>query len=69
MILTKLDNGNTEVGLTPQDVESAIRHYICTCHPQFNRGHVINVKPGEAERLPTVSFLCERGQPLLPDTK
>lgn len=68
MILTPLDNGNTEVGLTPADVESAIRHFICTCHPELAREHVINPQADQVDRLPTISFLCEKGAPLLPES-
>jgi hypothetical protein len=33
-----------EIVLTPQDVESAIRQFICTCIPEYNKGWIINPK-------------------------
>jgi hypothetical protein len=57
MILTQLDNGDVEVGMFPEDVESAIRHFICTCHPELATGFLINPWDKEAEsKLLQVAF-------------
>lgn len=31
-----------EVKLTPQDVESAIRQFICICQPELSKGWTLN---------------------------
>jgi len=47
------------IGLQPCDVESAIRHFICACHPDLATGHVINPENEEqAKRLPEISFMA-----------
>jgi len=33
-----------EVVLTPSDVESAVRQFICTCHPEFATNWILNPK-------------------------
>lgn len=30
--------------LTPSDVESAIRQFICTTHPEYDKGWLLNPK-------------------------
>lgn len=33
-----------EVVLTPNDVESAIRQFICDCNPEYSKGWLLDVK-------------------------
>lgn len=33
-----------DVVLTPEDVESAVRQFICTCYPEYTIGWLINPK-------------------------
>lgn len=33
-----------EVILTPEDVESAVRQFICTCKPEYAKGWILNPK-------------------------
>jgi hypothetical protein len=37
------ENGNVKLELEASDVESAIRHFICACHPELASGYVIEV--------------------------
>lgn len=30
--------------LSPQDVESAVRQFICTCHPEYAKDWLLNPK-------------------------
>lgn len=30
--------------LTPEDVESAIRQFICTCNPDYQKDWILNAK-------------------------
>jgi len=33
-----------DIVLTPEDVESAVRQFICNCHPEFEKEWIINAK-------------------------
>ena len=46
-----------EVILKPEDVESAIRQFICTCHPEYNTNWILNTK----YNLGTVIFAGTKG--------
>jgi len=59
MIITKLDDGRVEIGLQPAEVESAIRQFICTCHPKIAYGFVIDPSPDQVSRLPEISFIAK----------
>lgn len=42
------------------DVESAIRHFICACHPKFSAGFVVNPVAGHEIFLQHVAFEAVR---------
>lgn len=44
MKLTNVDGENVEIQLTPGDIDSAIRAFICGCHAEYASGWVINQK-------------------------
>lgn len=51
------------ISLSSDDVESAIRHFICECHPEFATGHVIDPSPGQKFLLHDVQFEAKRAEP------
>ena len=46
-----------EVVLYPEDVESAVRQFICTCHPEYAKNWILNPK----YNLGTVLFAGTEG--------
>jgi hypothetical protein len=42
MEFQKESEQSVNVILAPEDVESAIRQFICTCHPEYAKGWVID---------------------------
>ena len=44
MEILKWNNQSMEVILTPEDVESAVRQFICTCHPEYAVNWILNPK-------------------------
>lgn len=44
MEILKHNEQSAEIILTPNDVESAVRQFICTCHPEFAKDWVANAK-------------------------
>lgn len=40
----KINDDCVEIVLTPNDVESAIRQFICTCKPEFNTKWILDSK-------------------------
>lgn len=49
------DNGETLFLLDKSDVESAIRQFICSCHPERTEGCVVNPAEPGAESFETVA--------------
>lgn len=35
---------SADIVLTPEDVESAVRQFICTCNPEYSKNWIINPK-------------------------
>lgn len=42
MKIKEVNPNHQIIQLTASDVESAIRQFICNCHPQFAKGFVVN---------------------------
>ena len=42
MVKAYIKEDNCAISLIESDVESAIREYICACHPEFRTGYIIN---------------------------
>lgn len=42
MEIVKKDGIKTLFKLDASDIESAIRQFICTCHPEYNEGYTID---------------------------
>ena len=42
MEFLKESDKSVNIVLTPEDVESAIRQFICTCHPEYANYWVLN---------------------------
>ena len=48
------------IQLNAADIESAVRHFICECHPEFARGHVVNPAPGQVFLINPLQFEAVR---------
>jgi hypothetical protein len=44
MDIEKTNDKNVEIKVSSSDVESAVRQFICSCHPELATGWVINPK-------------------------
>ena len=44
MDLLKFNKDSVDIVLTPEDVESAVRQFICTCHPEYSKNWILNPK-------------------------
>lgn len=44
MDIIKENNQAHIIRLMPEDVESAIRQFICTCHPEYAKDWILNPK-------------------------
>lgn len=44
MEFDKESEQSVNVVLTPSDVESAVRQFICTCHPEYAKGWAIDAQ-------------------------
>lgn len=44
MEIQKYNEQAVDIVLYPQDVESAIRQFICTCHPEYAKDWILNPK-------------------------
>lgn len=44
MEILKYNDDAVDVLLTPADVESAVRQFICTCRPEFSVNWILNPK-------------------------
>ncbi len=44
MEFTKHSDDCVEVFLTPQEVESAVKQFICKCYPEYGTGWIIGAK-------------------------
>lgn len=44
MEINKTSEQSAEILLTPSDVESALMQFICTCHPEYVTGWLLNTK-------------------------
>ena len=42
MIILDPKAKNKEISLTEDEINSAIRQFICTCYPELSKGHLIN---------------------------
>jgi hypothetical protein len=42
MEIFKEGDSAAKMVLYPEDVESAVRQFICTCHPEFSQGWILN---------------------------
>jgi len=42
MRIKEVNKNHSIILLTESDIESAIRQFICTCHPQFAKDYVVN---------------------------
>lgn len=52
------ETGNVLFTLNAQDIESAIRDFICACHPEVQRGYVVDCHADSTETvtIPTVYY-------------
>lgn len=57
MEIFKNNEQSIEVILQPSDVESAVRQFICSCHPQYAQNWILNAK----YNLGTVLFAGTKG--------
>lgn len=44
MEILKYNEQAIDVVLTPEDVESAVRQFICICHPEYATNWILNPK-------------------------
>jgi len=44
MEFLKFNDQSADVILTPEDVESAVRQFICDCHPEYKTNWILNPK-------------------------
>lgn len=44
MDIMKYNEDAVDIVLTPEDVESAVRQFICTTKPEYAKGWIINPK-------------------------
>jgi len=44
MEILKHNENAADIVLLPSDVESAVRQFICTCHPEYAQNWILNVK-------------------------
>lgn len=60
MTLTKISSkGPHKIELTKEDIESAVRAFICSCHPEMAVGFVINPAKTEISKdifVPSVYY-------------
>lgn len=61
MIILDESAESPEISITESDIESAVRQFICTCHPKFKQGYVINPKI-KLDGNATIMVKCEKGK-------
>lgn len=44
MDILKYNEQSADIVLTPEEVESAVRQFICVCHPEYDKNWIINPK-------------------------
>jgi hypothetical protein len=44
MEILKYSTETIDIVLTPADVESAVRQFIVTCHPEYSKDWILNAK-------------------------
>lgn len=56
-MITHFGSDSVQFVLNDSDVESAVRQFICSCHPDATKNKVINVKISVREKTEYVSVL------------
>lgn len=51
-------DGTITFELSPSDIESAIRSFICTCHPDLSSGWIVDPQTNAEQDYTAATFLA-----------